>query len=97
MTMTNEHVPGPLVRRWHDAMAEDLAKADHRRQLRLVAAGGLALAFGLSVGLAAAWQVDRWLNDWHYGLTPGFTAPGHLAEPGLPIDPSAYVVPGEAA
>lgn len=69
----------------------------HRNSLRLVAAGAIGFALALALGLSAAWQIDRWANDWHYGLREGIALPDHSAEPSLPIDPSAFIPPGEAA
>jgi hypothetical protein len=63
----------------------------HRNSLRLVAVGTLGFALALAVGLSAAWQIDRWAADWHYGLQDG------LPMPPKSFEPSAYVAPGEAA
>lgn len=66
-------------------------RLQHRRNLALIAAGGLALGLALALGLSAAWQIDRWAADWHYGLQDG------LPMPPQSFEPSAYVAPGEAA
>lgn len=112
MTMTNEHIGGTRLRALvlgeEDEPAEDRdcilgleeaiwLRLQHRRNLGLIAAGGLAFGLALALGLSAAWQIDRWANDWHYGLREGFALPDHSAEPSLPIDPSAFIPPGEAA
>lgn len=106
MTMTNEHIGGTRLRAMvldeEDEPAEDRdcilgpeeaiwLRLQHRRNLGLIAAGGLALGLALALGLSAAWQIDRWANDWHYDLQEGFALPPQSFEP------SAYVAPGESA
>lgn len=50
---------------------DDEVGAQHHRHLALIraAAVGLALAIAIASSLPLAWQIDRWLADWHYGVT----------------------------
>lgn len=40
--------------------------AQHCRHLALIWAASLGLSLAAGVGLPLAWQIDRWLADWHY-------------------------------
>lgn len=60
--------PGPLSRPWLDAEYDAWLARQDRRNLRLIAAAGLALGLAIAGGLTFAWQADRWLTDWHYSL-----------------------------
>lgn len=48
---------------------DDEGGAQHRRHLALIRAAAVGLALAIAGSLPLAWQIDRWLADWHYGET----------------------------
>lgn len=58
----------PVQKIVYVARDSDRDAAPHCHHLALISAACLGLALAASIGLPLAWQVDRWLADWHYHL-----------------------------
>lgn len=59
----------PPVQKRNHRPDEDASEAlRHRRHLALICAACIGLALATASGLALAWQIDRWLADWHYRI-----------------------------
>lgn len=56
----------PLQKTVYVARDDGRDAAQHRRHLALIGAACLGLALAAGIGLPLAWQIDRWLADWHY-------------------------------
>lgn len=71
---------GPLSLGYAHGLEEQRAAAEHRRRLELIRAAAWSLALAWAVTTVLAWEVDRWLTDWHYrDLAPANLAPGDEA------------------
>lgn len=66
---------------WLDDGEMKRLELDQRFRLRLIAAGALGFGLALTLGLSAAWQIDRWAADWHYGGPTDYTLPEHSSTP----------------
>lgn len=73
--------PEPREDDWLGADASAWVERRHRRNLRLIATGALGFGLALALGLSAAWQIDRWAADWHYGGPTDYTLPEHSSTP----------------
>lgn len=56
----------PVQKTVYAARGDGREAAQHRRHLSLICAASLGLALAAGIGLPLAWQLDRWLADWHY-------------------------------
>ncbi|MFT3972171.1 MAG: hypothetical protein QM699_01535 [Amaricoccus sp.] len=78
----------PVQKTVYAARDDGRDAVQHRRHLTLIRAACVGLALAAGIGLPLAWQIDRWLADWHYEIEDD-----HYILPEAEQQPGAFAGP----